>query len=207
MYLVTHSYPTFTNMQFMHTWLPHAHHITSHSTETHRTHTHTHLIQLLQPYSAVQPQTFLSHLHTCLQTHSVHTLAHISLCGSCAWKEETEWGRSVSSEKRELSAEPLTLSRLVLRFGSLHSALQNRMKQQHLSLGNDSLKPTLPWSQFTFFTRSMFWIRSMLLNHTEEGFPPPVRASMETRCAVKGKERVHKSRGAVGQQGGEEGED
>lgn len=39
MYLVTHSYPTFTNMQFMHTWLPHAHHITSHSTETHRTHT------------------------------------------------------------------------------------------------------------------------------------------------------------------------
>lgn len=47
----------------------------------------------------------------------------------------------------------------------------------------------------------------MLLKHTEEGFPPSVRASMETRRGEKGEERAHKSRGAVEHPGEEEEED
>lgn len=33
-----------------------------------------------------------------------------------------------------------------------------------------------------------------MLEHTEEGFPLSVRASMETWCGEKGEERAHKSR-------------
>lgn len=47
----------------------------------------------------------------------------------------------------------------------------------------------------------------MLLKHTDEGSPPSVRASMETRRGVKGEERAHKSRGAAGHPGDEEDED
>lgn len=49
---------------------------------------------------------------------------------------------------------------------------------------------------FAFFALSKRRTGVMLPKHTEEGFPPSARVSVETRCAVKGEKRARGSRGA-----------
>lgn len=46
-----------------------------------------------------------------------------------------------------------------------------------------------------------------MLKHTEEGFPLPVCASVETWCGVEGEERAHNSRGVEERLEEEEEED
>lgn len=161
--------------------------------------------------TTTDPPQYLSLTHILhIHTHRVHVFfkAHMY------WTRQTERaierqreGRReecISREERELSSELLNVDlKPTTSVAALSSS--NHMKQE-CRCGNDSRSHTalIP---LPFFTLDSFRTGDMMLKHTEEGFPLPVCASMETWCGVEGEERAHNSRGVEERLEEEEEED